>query len=203
MTHRSDFFTLTAAAAEPNPICLLSLLSLMCTPAAILKHLGVINSKTRLAGASGGSANAALTCANVPLQQQYSDLFRMATTCRPAGGCAGFLDTQGQAVLMHGMTPKSAQDCSGRLFVSVTAAYPDGKPDVNVLIGPDWRNTQQLQAAVRASTFIPLQSGRSATVQLPELAAWGERMYDGGFSGDMPCPLGEEIGVLGSAGGLY
>jgi hypothetical protein len=86
---------------------------------------------------------------------------------------------------------EAAQRCSGRLWVGITAAKPSGeKVDRSVLQGPSWRSLQQLQAAVRLSSYLPGISGRSATLRLAELASVGPA-YDGGFSQPLPCPPGE------------
>jgi predicted acylesterase/phospholipase RssA len=49
---------------------------------AVLKELGIISNTTRLAGSSGGSANAAATCAGIHPVQQYHSLKDMADYCR-------------------------------------------------------------------------------------------------------------------------
>lgn len=83
-------------------------------PAAILRQLGIINSSVRLAGASGGAAAAALTCADVPLQQQFSSLQGMAAACRPTKpACQGFLDRQVNGSLSSAMPANAAALCSG------------------------------------------------------------------------------------------
>jgi hypothetical protein len=165
--------------------------------AAILKQLGIITSKTRVAGASGGSINAALTCSSMPLQQQYTDLSKLASMCRPARGCAGSLDKEVEAALRNALPADAAQLCSGRLWVSITAATPQNRSDENVLLGSSWKSNAELISAARLSSFIPGFSGGSATKQLPEVASVGNA-YDGGFSQNLPCPPGRlDASLLG------
>ena len=137
---------------------------------AILKQLGIINSTTRLAGTSGGAATAALTCADVPFQTQFSNLQAMATACRPTTpACQGFLDKQVDSSLSAVLPANAGGLCSGRLWVSLTQAKPDGQPDTNVLYGSKWSSTQEITSAVRLSAYIPGVSGPSATLKLAQL----------------------------------
>lgn len=157
---------------------------------SVLKHLGVINSSTSFAGASGGSINSAAACADVTAAQQFMAMQTVAHTCRPTQGCRGFLDAAVQKQLRSILPDDAAQRCSGRLYVAVTAAQPKGQPDTSLLLGSDWSNRTQLILALRASSYIPVQSGRAATLKLSWLPGPGA-CYDGGFSVDVPCPPGE------------
>lgn len=138
---------------------------------------------------SGGSANAAATCAGVDPLHQYNMLKGMADYCRPSGGCRGFLDTVVTKQLHTIQPPEAPKLCSGRLYAAVTVATPDGKPDPHMLLGGDWTDTEQLVSAVAASCYLPSLSGPTATTRLhwkPDAGA----VYDGGFSHRLPCPPG-------------
>lgn len=156
---------------------------------AVLKHLGVLSNTTRLAGSSGGAANAAATCAGVDPLEQYRFLSQMAEHCRPSGGCRGFLDSV-VTQRLHTLLPSDApKRCSGRLYTAVTAARPDGEPDTHMLLGSHWSDKDQLVSAVSASCYLPAVSGPTATTKLwwkPDAGA----VYDGGFSHRLPCPPG-------------
>lgn len=125
----------------------------------------------------------------MPLQQQYADMSKMANICRPTRSCSGFLDKEVNAALSASLPADAAQLCSGRLWVSITAAKPQNRSDPNVLFGSNWTSNVELVSAGRLSSFIPGVSGGSATQQLPELASLGNA-YDGGFSQNLPCPPG-------------
>jgi hypothetical protein len=155
----------------------------------ILRSLGVINSSTSFAGASGGAINSAAACAGVDAPQQFSALLTTARSCRPSNGCRGFLDAALHKQLQTVLPADAAQRCSGRLFVAVTEAQPQGKPDTSLLLGSNWTDNQQLVLALRASSYIPVQSGRAAALKLPWLPG-AVSAYDGGFTVDVPCPPG-------------
>jgi hypothetical protein len=158
---------------------------------SVLKQLGVINSSTTFAGASGGSINSAAACADVTAARQFAAMQTVARTCRPTQGCRGFLDAALQKQLQSILPPDAPQRCSGRLYVAVTAAQPRGKPDTSLLLGSEWENRRQLMLALRASSYILVQSGRAATMKLPWLPPPGA-CYDGGFTVNVPCPPGED-----------
>lgn len=156
---------------------------------SILQHLGIISDTTRLAGSSGGAAVAAASCSGLQPRQQYEFLLQMADTCRPSGGCRGFLGSVVSQQLHSVLPPDALQACSGRLYTAVTAARPDGLPNHPVLLGSTWQNKEQLVSAVSASCYLPALSGPTATTKLhwkPEAGA----VYDGGFSHRLPCPPG-------------
>lgn len=114
----------------------------------------------------------------------------MAAMCRPTKpACQGFLDKTVDSALVAVLPANTGALCSGRLWVSLTAAKQDGKSDVNVLYGSNWNNTQEVVAAVRLSSYIPGVSGPSATLKLAQLPNLGP-IYDGGFSQNLPCPPG-------------
>lgn len=160
-------------------------------PAAILQHLGVITNTTRLAGASGGAITALQVCSNTPFgAQAFQDNLMLATMCRPQKNCQGFLDKALSEVL-EAKVSEIVSDCSGRLWVSITAAKPANQSDDNVLVGGQWVNKSQAVAAVRLSSYLPGVSGASATLRLPEMESRVGASYDGGFSQSLPCPPGE------------
>lgn len=168
---------------------------------SVLRDLGLINGSTSLAGASGGSIASAATCAGVDSAQQFKGLRQVARTCRPSNGCRGFLDSAVYKQLQTILPPDAAQRCSGQLYVAVTEAQPRGQPDTPLLLGSNWTETQQLILALRASSYIPVQSGRAATLQLPWLPGSGA-VYDGGFTVDVPCPPGMRV-MVGMFQGIH
>lgn len=153
---------------------------------AVLKQLGVINNSTRVAGTSGGASTAVLTCADVPAQQQFREQLEMAAICRATNTCAGFLDKQVNASFLPVLPANAGELCSGRLWVSITAAKREGKPDYNILLGSRWNSPQELTNAVRVSSYLPGMSAPSATLQLMDLNIGPA--YDGGFTLFQPCP---------------
>lgn len=156
---------------------------------SVLRNLGVINSSTTFAGASGGSINSAVACAGVDASQQFDAARTTARSCRPSNGCRGFLDAALHKQLQTILPNDAAQRCSGRLFVVVTEAQPRRQPDTPLLLGSNWTDNQQLVLALRASSYIPVQSGRAATLKLPWLPG-NVAAYDGGFTVGIPCPPG-------------
>jgi hypothetical protein len=159
---------------------------------SVLHSLGLIINTTKLAGASGGSINSASACAGVSIPTQFQALRESARTCRPTKGCRGFLDSAVSKELSSTLPSDTAQRCSGRLFVAVTQAQLQGLPDTPLLLGSNWTDRQQVLYALRASSYIPVQSGRSATFALGFLQPPVEA-YDGGFSVQVPCPPGEGL----------
>lgn len=162
-------------------------------PAAILKHLGIINKTTRLAGASSGAINAVQACSDTSPQQAFDDNLALVYTCKPQRNCQGFLDRALNATLSAKLSPDTGRLCAGRLWVSITVAKPDNQPDVN-LLETQWSNRQELASTLRLSSFLPGYSGPSATLRLDDRAAIGAG-YDGGFSRDLPCPPGASLAV--------
>lgn len=93
-------------------------------------------------------------------------------------------------MLSTAATPANATElCSGRLWVSVTEAKPEGQNDTNILLSGNWTSRPEILAGLRVSSYLPSISGPSATLQLPELPAVGAG-YDGGFTLNLPCPPG-------------
>jgi hypothetical protein len=78
---------------------------------------------------------------------------------------------------------------SGRLWVSLTEAQKDGKPDTNILYGSKWTSAKEIVSAVRLSAYIPGVSSPSATLKLDQFPNLGSA-YDGGFTQNLPCPPG-------------
>lgn len=158
---------------------------------AVLQKLGIVTNSTRLAGASGGSAVSAMSCAGVPGRTQYQAALPLAQRCRAASNCEGYLDRGFNATLSAVVPSTAARDCSGRLWVSVTVARPGNETDINKLLGGNWSSRGEVISAVRLSSFIPSFSAPAATLQLPELEpAVGPAGYDGGFTLNLPCPPG-------------
>lgn len=167
------------------PCCCLDVVS--C--AAVLQHLGIISNSTRIAGTSGGSAVSAMTCAGVPAQKQYNASLEFAQLCRARNNCQEFLDSGFNTSLSQNIPENAAEPCTGRLWISITAAKPDNISDENVLVGGNWTNQREIVDAVRLSSFIPAVSALAATLDLPDVPSVGPA-YDGGFTQSLPCPPG-------------
>lgn len=133
-----------------------------------------------------------LTCSNVPLQQQYGALTGLASRCRAANNCRGFLDTAFGASLSSLVPSNASELCSGRLWVAATAAKPNGTNDTAVLLGSRWNSSGEIVAAAQVSSYLPGISSPSATKLAPELPNLGPA-YDGGFSDALPCPPGGRL----------
>lgn len=171
---------------------MLPALLLYCQPLhlpAVLRQLGIINNSTRLAGTSGGAISSVLACVNLPVQAQMLNLLALTTAGRAAPVGEALRADPVRASLSGVLAGASVQQCSGRLWVSVTEATPSNQPDVNVLLNSSWSSADQLAAAAAASSYLPGLSGPSATTQLPDLPA--RAFYDGGFTQMLPCPPGE------------
>lgn len=83
-----------------------------------------------------------------------------------------------------------ARAIAGRLWVSLTEAQKDGKPDTNVLYGSKWTSAKEIVSAVRLSAYIPGVSSPSATLKLDDQFPNLGSAYDGGFTQNLPCPPG-------------
>lgn len=161
------------------------------SPAAILKHLGVITNTTRLAGTSGGAISALQVCSDTQFRAQaFQDNLMLANLYRPQKNCMGFFDKALSEVL-EARTSQNVSDCSGRLWVSITSAQPANQSDENVLVSDAWGNRSHALAAIRLSSYFPGVSGASAPLRLPAMEPTVEAGYDGGFSQSLPCPPGE------------
>jgi hypothetical protein len=76
---RVDFVTTPLACSARLR---LSLSRARCVDTAVLQKLGIVTNSTRLAGASGGSAVSAMSCAGVPGRTQYQAALPLAQRCR-------------------------------------------------------------------------------------------------------------------------
>jgi hypothetical protein len=156
---------------------------------AVLKSLGVINSRTKLAGASGGAVQAAVTCAGADHARQYAAYSHLMAACRATHSCRGVLDTFVRAGVPVLLDDASAAACSGRLFVAVTQAQAGGQRDAALLLGPQWSSKAAMVDAAAASSYIPAISGASPVTR--GLARYGiPAAYDGVFTDAMPSPPG-------------
>jgi hypothetical protein len=157
----------------------------------------VVTNTTHLAGASGAAISALQVCSHTQFgDRAFQDNLMLANMCRPQNNCQGFLDKALTKVL-EARTSANVSGCSGRLWMSITAAKPANQSDKNVLVGDLFGNRSQALAALRLSTYFPGVSGPSATLRLPEMEAEVGPGYDGGFSQSSPCPPGEtSVAVL-------
>jgi len=158
---------------------------------AVLKNLGIINSNTRLAGASGGSIAGAVGCSDVSNDLFIATAKALATSCSVPGvgrDCKRTLDVVARAGLSSILPSDAHNTCAGRLFVSVTDAKANPAPDVEQKIS-SFSSRNVLIQALLASSYIPGFSGRSA-VTVPTGLGTGAA-YDGVCSNPLPVPPGE------------
>ena len=173
---------------------------------ALLRKLGIINSRVKFAGASGGSVAAAYSCARDTLGVQKA--FRgaagtLAANCRPtvlnplANNCKFTLDSAVKSYLFAALPGGVVTDCTNRLFVAVTNATTNREavPDTRRFVTVSAQNTRlNVSEALAASSYIPRFSGVSAVTR-PSSPIFGGStipvVYDGVATDPLPVPPGE------------
>eukprot|EP00775_Hariotina_reticulata_P013202 gene13202-13333_t len=151
---------------------------------AVIRALGVVNDKTKLAGASSGSIHSAAICSGLDYQQQFDANSQLADFCRGKNACQGYLGAAARNATNKVFPPDVVQRCEGRLTVAVTQAKPGTQPDVGVLIS-SFNSRDQLLDTVAGSSWIPYFSGSQ-----PVFITGDRAYYDGGFTIRIPCPEG-------------
>jgi hypothetical protein len=174
---------------------------------ALLRKLGIINSRVKFAGASGGSVAAAYSCGSDTSGVQKA--FRnaagtLAVNCRPSlvnlfPNCKGNLDSAVGLYLFASLPTGIVTDCTNRLFVAVTNATTNREavPDTRRFVTVSAQNTRaNISEALAASSYIPKFSGSSAA-KIPASPIFGgftlPMVYDGVATDPLPVPPGEWV----------
>lgn len=154
----------------------------------MLKHLGIINESTKLAGSSGGAIIGAFTCSGVSTDTAIATMSTLSNMCRVSGDCRHTLKALEAAGLAGTFSGDAHTRCSGRLFVSITEARPNPEADVERVIST-FPTRSSLIESLLASSYIPGFSSRSSVMLPTELGV--AAAYDGVCSNPLPVPPGE------------
>lgn len=153
---------------------------------SVLRSLGILTDETPVAGASGGSVAAAISCSGV----QQDSFLALATALNSAcagDSCRGNLENVIKAGLTGVLPGDAHQRCSGRLFVSITEATGSKEADVERKIS-SFPSRNSLIRALMTSTYIPGFAGASAVTYPAELGVTAA--YDGVSTNPLPVPPG-------------
>lgn len=130
---------------------------------AQLRELGILNSKTALAGSSGG-ALVALSCAlDVPARDMFDVKVKVAKACRNKGS-RSTLGTEVKAAL-EAMVPDNAHEILNSRSATFTLGYSEIYPTRKAHFVNVFRDKADIVSIVGASCFIPMYStGTALTV---------------------------------------
>jgi hypothetical protein len=165
---------------------------------AILKSLGIINSSTKFAGASGGAVAGAMGCGDVHpavfMRTAKSLAFACGTvpiTSITGSNCQGSLE----AVIRAGLLAEFPQDihtrCSDRLYASVTKAQLNPAADVEVKVS-HFPSRDAVVSTCAVSSYIPGFAGPTTVTTAPSIGV--PVAYDGVATNALPVPPGTPHG---------
>jgi hypothetical protein len=175
---------------------------------AYLRSLGIINSNTKFAGASGGSVAAAFSCSKATGAQSTfrSSVAALNVACRLTFSCRGTLDATLRTSLLGVLPANVASDCTNRVWVAVTNATANPASDTRAFVTVDAASSGFLNASAQrarlseslaASSYIPRFSGPSSVTR-PGANIGAPVAYDGVGTDPLPVLPGEWGSLVGS-----